>query len=275
MGDLTTDTAVESVGDGRYVGRLSADWEIWGPMGGYVAAIALRAAGLESPFSRPASFACHYLGVATFDDVDVIVTPNRVGRGAASHRVVLTQGGKSILEAVVWSVPETEGLEHDLAEAPDVPPPDDLPSAEELSRGERPPFRFWDNFDSRPLTWVDPWPPSEPLEPMWRSWLRFLAWEPGAEPWLDAGRVLLLADLPSWPSAHRPHAWQEPPYIAPTLDLHVVFHRLVPDEPWMLLEGTSPVAADGLIGFTSRVWSTTGALVASGNGQTLCRRVNS
>ena len=62
-------------------------------------------------------------------------------------------------------------------------------------------------------------------------------------------------------------------FTAPTLDLQVTLHRLAPDEPWLLLEGTSPVAADGLIGFTSRVWSRDGRLLASGGGQTLCRRV--
>ena len=41
MGDLTGDTAVEPMGAGRYRAILSQDWEIWGPMGGYVAACAL------------------------------------------------------------------------------------------------------------------------------------------------------------------------------------------------------------------------------------------
>jgi acyl-CoA thioesterase-2 len=48
MGDLEADTAVEPVGDGRYQATLSAEWEIWGPMGGYVAAVALRPAAAES-----------------------------------------------------------------------------------------------------------------------------------------------------------------------------------------------------------------------------------
>ena len=148
-----------------------------------------------------------------------------------------------------------------------------MPSAEELAQDQPPPFPFWLNFDTRPLDWVKDWPPPGPMEPVWRNWMRFAEWEPGADPWLDAARVVLLADLPSWPSAHRPHAWQQPPFVAPTLDLQVTFHRLVPDEPWFLVEGTSPVATDGLIGFTSRVWTSTRELVATGNGQTLCRRV--
>jgi acyl-CoA thioesterase len=87
--------------------------------------------------------------------------------------------------------------------------------------------------------------------------------------------LVLLADLPSWPSAHRPHAWSAPAFIAPTLDLQVSLHRLVPEEDWLLVEGTSPVAADGMIGFTSRLWTVDGRLVASGGGQTLCRPVPS
>ena len=274
MGSLATDTAVDRIGDGRYTAELSADWEIWGPMGGYVAAVALRAAGAESSFARPAAFSCHYLGVAAFDTVDIAVTALRSGRQAASHRVSITQGDRAILEALVWSVAGIDALEHDEARAPEVPGPDGLLTPQELAGDEAPPpFPFWLNFEQRPLNWHHPWPPSEPLEPLWRSWMRYAEWEPGAEPWLDAARVLLLADLPSWPSAHLPHAWAQHPFIAPTLDLQVTFHRLVPDEPWLLLEGRSPVATDGLIGFTSHVWTSSRQLVATGNGQTLCRRV--
>ena len=57
--------------DGRFTARLSQEWEIWGPMGGYIASTALRAAGATSPFDRPASFFCHYLGVARFEAVDI------------------------------------------------------------------------------------------------------------------------------------------------------------------------------------------------------------
>jgi len=42
MGDFERETRVEG-GGGRYRAALSQDWEIWGPNGGYLAAIALRA----------------------------------------------------------------------------------------------------------------------------------------------------------------------------------------------------------------------------------------
>lgn len=94
-----------------------------------------------------------------------------------------------------------------------------------------------------------------------------------ADPWLAAARLVLLADLPSWPSGSRPHAWRQPAMIAPTLDLQVSFLDLAPTEEWLLVEGTSPVAGDGLIGFTSRLFAASGRLVATGGLQTLCRPV--
>src|SRR5579863_7886160 len=160
MGDIGEDTAVESLGDGRFRATLSQDWEIWGPMGGYVAACALRAAGEASPHTVPATFSCHYLGVARFEPVDIVVETRRRGRAATSQRVEVTQDGKPVLDAMVWSAAEVEGLEHDETVAPGVAHPDDLASIEELlPEGSPPPFPFWNNLQSKPLAFERDWPP--------------------------------------------------------------------------------------------------------------------
>src|SRR5262249_47877633 len=133
VGDLGRDTAVEPLGDGRYRASLSKEWEIWGPMGGYVASVALRAVGAESAFPRPASFSCHYLAVAAFETVDLTVTTLRTTRVAASYRVEMTQGDRRILEATVWTIADdVDGLIHDDAVAPDVEGPEGLPNFAEL-----------------------------------------------------------------------------------------------------------------------------------------------
>ena len=54
MGDLATDTALRPCGDGRFEATLSADWEIWGPMGGYVAAVRAPRRGRDDGARRPA-----------------------------------------------------------------------------------------------------------------------------------------------------------------------------------------------------------------------------
>ena len=276
MGDLAVDTAVEALGDGRYSARLSRDWEIWGPMGGYVAAVALRAAGAESTFPKPASFFCHYLGVAAFDVVDLTVTRIRTGRTAESLRVSMTQGDRPILDATVSTVAGGEGLEHEITAPPVVPGPDGLLDLATLAEGQEPPFPFWRNFEARPIEWRRDWPPPGPEDPVWQQWERFVPTSTFADPWVDAARTVLLVDLPSWPSAYQHHAWRFPErqeWIAPSLDLYVAFHQAVPDDPWLLIDGHAPIAAGGLIGWTGRLWSSDRKLVASGGGQALCRRV--
>lgn len=274
MGDLGVDTAVVAQGDGTYAAVVSSEWEIWGPMGGYVASLALRAAGMEAGERRPTSFTCHFLGAASFDEVEIEVETRKPGRVAQAQRVSITQGGRPILDAVVWSTLEVEGLEHDQVVAPEVPGPDGLPTIAQLVDEEAPPFPFWDNFDARPLSFVRPWPPSGPLPAEWRSWLRFVPTASFADPWIDACRSLVLVDLPSWPAGLRPHAWQEPPFIAPTLDLNVAFHRPTGDHGWLLCDGTAPLSTGGLLPWTARVWSTGGQLLASGGGQCLYRRTS-
>jgi acyl-CoA thioesterase II len=274
MGDLANDTEVRPSGDGSYEATLSADWEIWGPMGGYVAACALRAAGASTDMARPAAFSCHYLGVARFGPVGLRVEARRSGRTAASQRVEVSQEGRPILDAMVWSVGDLEGLEHDETSPPDVPGPDELPDIRELLPDDAPPpFPFWNNFEARPIEFEPEWPPDGPRPARWREWLRFAPTATFEDPWVDAARCVILVDLPSWPSAHRPHAWRQPPFTAPTLDLNVAFHRPTSGRDWLLCDGAAPLSTGGLFGWTARVWSPGGHLHASGGGQCLYRRL--
>lgn len=272
MADLAKDTAVTERGDGLYEATLSADWEIWGPMGGYVAACALRAAGAATEHARPAAFSCHYLGVARFEPIDLVVTTQKRGRAATSQRVDVTQDSRPILSAMVWSVGEVEGLEHDETAMPDVAGPDELRDLRELLPADAPPpYPFWNNLDAKPIEFEAEWPPTEPRPARWQEWLKFKPTATYDDPWIDATRSVILVDLPSWPAAYRPHAWKEPQFIAPTLDLNVAFHQPSSRHEWLLCEGAAPLSTGGLFGWTARVWSPGGALHASGGGQCLYR----
>jgi hypothetical protein len=179
-------------------------------MGGYAAACALRAAGEASSQPVPASFSCHYLGVAQFEPIDIEVEAQREGRAATSQRVEVTQSGRRILDAMVWSTSEGPGLEHNETVPPDVPRPDDLPG--HPSDSVRP-YPFWDNLESRIIHFEPVWPPTGPRPAVWQEWLRFIPTATFADPWVDAARLLILVDLPSWPSAHRAHAWFQPAFM--------------------------------------------------------------
>jgi acyl-CoA thioesterase-2 len=87
VGDLGADTTVVQVDEGRYTADVVRDWEIWGPMGGYIASIALRAAGAEAGERRPTSFSCQYLGVAAFEPVQISVETRKPGRVAQAQRI--------------------------------------------------------------------------------------------------------------------------------------------------------------------------------------------
>jgi acyl-CoA thioesterase-2 len=274
MGDLAIDTAVRARGEGLYEATLSADWEIWGPMGGYVAACALRAAGASTPELKPAAFSCHYLSVAQFGAVDIRVSTRKRGRTACAQRVEISQGDRAILDAMVWSVGEVEGLEHDETIPPAVPRPAELKSvAELLPEDAQPPFPFWNNFDEKPVEFEVEWPPDGPRAAAWQAWLRFLPTGTFVDEWIDACRNVILVDLPSWPSAHRPHAWKQPGFMAPTLDLNVAFHSSAVGHDWLLCDGAAPLSTGGLFGWTARIWSEGGGLHASGGGQCLYRRM--
>lgn len=276
MGDFAADTAIEpvhSVTDGRYRGRLSSDWEIWGPNGGYVAAVALRAAGVHTTFPRPVSFQAHYLSVGEFDEVDLEVVSLRQSKRAESLRVSMTQKGRPILEALVWTASDNlEGLEHDYTRPPEVPGPNELKSFEELMPDQPNRFGFWDNIEGKPPVFFERWE-ERPPSPDSFTWCRFRPRATFDDPFADAGRYLLLIDTYIWPAANGAYtqATESHGYMAPSLDVDARFHRLAPDSEWLLVSAVAPIAAEGFIGGTTTIWSEDRKLIASGASQLLCR----
>lgn len=270
MGNLADDTAV-SGGDGRYVATLREDWNIWGPNGGYLAAVALRAAGAHSSQPRPASLMCHFLGVAAFDDVELEVVTLRAARRAEAMRVSMTQGGRPMLEALVWTVAdELDGLVHDMAVAPGIGGPDDYGSIDDLAP-DRPTFPFWGNIEHRPFEFIEDWDTRPASDPEYLGWLRFRPQATFDDAYVDAARLAILVDTFQWPAATRAYAGGSLAHVAPSLDLACRFHRAALDQPWLLVHATSPVAEGGLVAGTASVFDAAGRLVASGGQQMLCR----
>ena len=275
MGDLALDTDVTGA-DGHYRARLSPDWEIWGPCGGYVAAVLLRAAGAHSSLPRPATFACHFLGVAAFDDVDLEVTTLRATRRTESVRVSMRQGDAPIAEAIVWCVADgLDGPHLEVARMPDVPPPDEAPLIEDLlGDAERHTFAFWENFEYRPLAWLDPdaWATRDGMPAEFQAWCRFLPTAVFDDPYVEAARVTTLVDVLGWPALVRALSPEvEARWIAPNLDLTVTFHDAPAGAEHLLLDGSASVATGGLAAGGGSVWSPDGRLLASGSQQLIFR----
>ena len=270
MAHFVHGTPLTEIGERRYRAELDGSWRAWGPAGGYIAATALRAAGLATDQGRPASFHCLFLSVARFEPVELAVEPIRAGRRSEALRVRMTQGDATILEATVWTIPaETEGLEHDYTEPPAVPDPSTLQTMRELEP-ERPPGGYFANFDHKPIDWAPE--KNEARDPVMRNWIRFREADGALDRFEDAARSVLLLDGFSWPSVWPAHPSDGPlPWIAPNLDLHVRFHHDARASDWLLSDCRAEIAADGVIGCRGAIWREDRKLAAEGSTQLFCR----
>ena len=265
MANFLADTQVEPLAPGRYAARLSPDWAVWGPNGGYVAAIALRAALAESRLPRPASFHCHFLAVGEFAPVELHVASLGGSKRAESLRVEMLQQGRTLVAATVWIVDEgLTGYAHDFASAPDVPRPAELRGYQDLSADYAQWYPIWRSIEGRPLAWNRP-----PGAPEWRTWLRF-AETRFPDRVDDALRHLFWLDFPGWNATIAAHPWPFR-WLTPNLDLTVQFHAFAPESEWLLVDGVVPLASDGLLGCSSRLWSEDGRLLATGTSKHVCR----
>lgn len=267
MPDFLADSRIEVDPDGGPCrATLSPDWAVWGPNGGYVASIALRAAIARSRLPRPASFQCHFLAVGEFAPVELHVTSLGGGKRAESLRVDVIQKDRLLMAATAWMIDDgLRGYEHDFGSAPDVPGPGELESFQERVGDEYEQwFPIWRSMEGRPVRWRQ-----EPGKPENHTWLRFNE-TPIPDREADAVRQLFWLDFPGWNATIAAHGWPFP-YLCPNLDLTVQFHRFAPEADWMLAEGWVPLAVDGVIGCVSRIWSEDGKLLSTGTSKHICR----
>ncbi|HSS04249.1 MAG TPA: thioesterase family protein [Solirubrobacterales bacterium] len=259
------DEATDLEGDGgRYAVRLSEAWEIWGPSGGYLAAIALRAAGRCAKIPRPASFYCHFLSSPDFDDVELTVELLKRGRRSESLAVTMTQNEKPVLIALVRTAADAPGYQHQEPDAPEVTPPGESEPYKRTKDG-KPIFRFWNNVSCRR---PELGPAQAEISPRIREWVRFEPTSCFEDPFIDAARPLILLDTFGWPAAYQKYRGAD--YVAPNLDTSVWFHQSAAESEWLLVDHECPVAGDGLLGVSGRIWDAGGRLLATGGAQLCC-----
>lgn len=258
---FTLDTAVREEG-GALLAEIHRRWDIWGPNGGYLAAIALRAAGLRAGTDqRPAGISCQYLRRGRFGPARLDVEPLKAGRSASCFVVTMLQEGERTLTAQVWTVGASAEIAPSYVELemPAAAPPESLNPPPADPGG----FAFWQNFDLRIASPERPGR-GNPAGARTERWLRFHGYEPGGDdPFIAEGRALLMIDTLLWP-AHWSRRAEQLDYVGPSLDVSVWFHAPSGGEEWLLAEAAAPVARAGLVYGESRVWTRGGRLVASG-----------
>lgn len=249
--------------DGNYKIELSDRWQLWGPSGGYLSAIALRAAGDISALERPVSFYCHFLKSPKFAEVTVNASFERAGKRAESISVTMEQDGETVLTALVRTASESSGHTHDVTSMPtDIPPSDAEPFRYTGPGSEH--YTYWDHFERRPVVTISSTTSREPLS---REWIRSLPTAKFEDPFIDAARPLMMLDTLGYLAARQ--KYPDASLVAPNLDTSAWFHDISAQTDWLLLEHTNPVSNDGVMFVSGNVWSEDGKLVASGSAQLL------
>lgn len=254
----------------------------WGRVfGGQVLGQALSAAEQTVPEDRSVhSLHGYFLRPGDADKpIAFLVDPIRDGHSFTTRRVVAVQDGKAIFSLSASFQIEEPGFDHQAAELPDVPPPEDLLSERELGQrtletlpkailetipkamrervvAERP-------IEIRPVNPIDPMrPTAEP--PVRRVWFR----ANGALPDSRSVHQYLLAyasDFHLLGTALQPHAvtWLTPNVQVASLDHAMYFHRPFRFDDWLLYDLVAP-SAQGSRGLAQGRWLTRdGVLVAS------------
>ncbi|MDP8913112.1 MAG: thioesterase family protein [Pseudomonadota bacterium] len=267
MGTLTEATRLTAADHGFAV-ELDSAWEGWGPAGGYLAAIALRAAGLSVPEShRPVTLSAQFLAKAERGKAVVRVDIGKPG-GSSQVNVSLWQSERCFFQAQIWTTSRALGP-HEIGPAmPDVPAAAELETLEShFSRLGRELVTFWANLECRPVEFRAPGGP-RPRTRRLQRWYQFRHDPATADIFANAGRVAVLIDANIW-AAHWRMLDREPDYAGPSLDLTIAFHDAAILSDWLLLDAESEVAITGIVHATGRVWTTDGRLVATGGGNCL------
>ncbi|GAB3356777.1 acyl-CoA thioesterase [Modestobacter lapidis] len=250
-------TAVDRGEGGVLTAVLDPGWGVGGGVlnGGYLLAVAARAAVLDSPHPHPVALSANYLRAPVAGPAQLTVTPGPAGRTLASAAIVLADGGGPAV--TVQATTATLGAEPaDVAvPVPAATPVEQCPSIAEHAH-LAPAGVSVPGLSERVETRIDPltagWALGRPGgEPVIRAWMRFAD---GRQP--DPLALVTFADaLPPTSWALGRFGW------APTVQLQVLV-RAVPAPGWCLVEARAGEIAGGWLDEDYRIWDSTGRLVA-------------
>ena len=267
MAGLVEATAMVLTDDGS-VATLDPAWDIWGPAGGYIAAIALGAVRTHADAGhRPVTLTGQFVRVAGPGQLDVEVARVKTG-GTALLAVTLSQQGRPVFQAQVWTTARSDASLPVTPVMPSVPPPHGLCGQGDLmaDRGVEQ-IAFWQNLEGRPVNFrLADDPPA--IDTRQYRWMRFREWAPSDDPFLEAMRYVLLIDIGIWP-AHWHRQSERAAYLAPSLDVWAHFHGGPSAGEWLLSDADADVSGHGTISGRVRIWSEDGYAVATGGGNCL------
>jgi acyl-CoA thioesterase len=256
--DFDRETGLEPAGPDRWRGELDRRWWIvFGPNGGYVAAILLRALALATadPERAPRSLTAHFLRSPREGPFEMEVRKEREGGNLTALSARMHQDGRLVALALGALSKPREAPEFQDLRPPDLPPPEEVePLDPERGRGSAPMVPAAERWDFRPVRGARPFTGADRGEA--GAWLRL----PEGHS-LDPFVVCAMSD------ALYPAVWTrlERMTAVPTVDLSVHFRATLPppgDDGWCLALFRSTTAADGFVEEDGELWSRDGTLLA-------------
>lgn len=256
-----TDTAVRSLGGGRFEATMSRRWWIVrGPNGGYVAAVLLRALtqAVGDPARAPRSLTVHYTAPPAEGACRIETRVERVGRSLTTVSARMSQGDRLLaLALAAFSAPWAPAIEIADACMPEVRPPDVAPGMREARQG--PGLAIHQQYDYR---WaIGGTPYSVAPEALCGGWIRFVEPRP-----LDALALAAFSD--AWPpTVMSTLAPGSPLGGMPTIDLTIHFRATLPlassrPEDFVLATFRCRTAREGFFEEDGEIWSPDGLLLA-------------
>jgi acyl-CoA thioesterase len=252
--EFDEDTAVAALGGGAYSAEITPRWNVVDkPNGGYLLALALRAAALESPLPHPFSASAHYLRAATPGPAMLEVEIVRAGRRHATAEVRLLQQDAEVVR-VLATFGDLTALDGPpvLADAPpDIPPLEEcvqgraeMPGGGIVTLAER--FELAAHPET--LGWVRGEPTGVASV---AAWMRLVD---GREP--DPLSLALMVDALPPPVLDLGVAgW------VPTIEL-TTYIRALPAQGWLRVFATTRFLQGGYLEEDAEVWDSSDTLVA-------------
>jgi acyl-CoA thioesterase len=257
--DFDAETATVPLGEGRYSATLDPAWWVHrGPNGGYLAAIVLRALGMEvdDPERPPRSLTVHYAAPPGEGTLEIVTRIERAGRSLTTCSARFEQQGRLLgLALAAFSKPRP-GPEFCDLPRPEAPPPEACPEPdhEVLTASTVPAIATrWENRI------VQGGMPGEPTgEAVATRWIR-----------LPEHRVVDHLVATAITDAVIPAVFSrlDQMIIVPTVDLTIHFRSALPragarPDDYVLAKFTTGAVAEGFLEEDGEVWSDDGVLLA-------------
>ncbi len=263
---------LEPRGDNRFIGRRKQGG-IGRVFGGQAIAQALGAAESTVDDDRqPHSLHAYFLRGGSEDSpIEYMVRRDFDGGSFSNRRVIASQNGVPILNLTASFQRRQEGYEHQYAVMPDVPPPEELishqqlrhVSAEKATESLRAALQRPLPIDIRQVEtrdWYDP----KKRDPLAHCWFRTVAPLPD-DPRVHRSVLSYASDFQLLSTSALPHgvSWQRGDIRVASLDHAIWFHEPFRADQWLLYVTESPWAGNARGFNRGQIFTRDGRLVAS------------